>query len=461
MVVDEPRSFLRRTEQQFDLIIWPLTDSFRPVTAGAYTLNEDYRYTVEAFADALAHLSPHGLLIIERWLQLPPSESLRLWGTVITALDQASDRRPIRHSLWSQGRPLTADRQTFIPARHLLALRSLQTSLIGIARSPLTIEDVAKIRQFANERQFDLIWLPDIQPEETNRFSVVPGDPYYHTFAELLTTSDPAAFFAAYPYAVAPPTDDHPFFFHFFKWQQIPEILQSLGWSWQPFGGSGYLVLGVLLALVIFLSAGLIVLPLLWRVNESMGQRVSEQQLAVSRRRSVVIFLYFALLGLGFLFVEIPLLQRFILYLGQPAYAFAVVTSALLIAAGVGSVYLSPRLSLRWTLPLITLLAILYPLLLPYLFDATLKLPFAGRVVITIMALFPLGILLGVPFPRGLKQVAQESPEVIPWVWAVNGCASVISAVLASMLALTWGFSVVLWSAAAAYGLAGIVFIRE
>jgi hypothetical protein len=445
VIIDEPRSFLRRTNQLFDLIILPLTDSFRPVTAGAYTLNEDYRYTVEAFADALAHLSPDGLLIVERWLQLPPSESLRLWGTAIAALRLSDDRRPP-----------TADRQE---TQHLLVLRSLQTSLIGAARSPLAVEDVARVRQFAGERQFDLIWLPDLQPDETNRFSIVPGDPYHRTFSELLTTSDPAAFFAAYPYAVAPPTDDHPFFFHFFKWQQIPEILQSLGWSWQPFGGSGYLVLVVLLALVIVLSAGLILLPLIWPRRGSLKQRGKDDQSAVGGRQSAVIFLYFALLGLGFLFVEIPLLQHFILYLGQPAYAFAVVTSALLMAAGLGSRYLSPRLSLRVALPLIALLALLYPTLLPSLFDATLRLPWAGRLLVTVLALFPLGTLLGIPFPRGLSLVAQESPELLPWVWAVNGCASVISAVLAAMMALTWGFSLVLWSAALAYGLAAIVIM--
>lgn len=168
-------------------------------------------------------------------------------------------------------------------------------------------------------------------------------------------------------------------------------------------------------------------------------------------------FLYFALLGLGFLFVEIPLLQRFILYLGQPAYAFAAVTSTLLVAAGIGSGCLSSRLPLRLVLLLITLLVISYPFLLPPLFDATLRFPFAGRVAITAVALFPLGILLGIPFPGGLRLVAQESPGLIPWLWAVNGCASVISAVLAAMVALTWGFSVVLWSAALAYGLAGLV----
>jgi hypothetical protein len=165
-------------------------------------------------------------------------------------------------------------------------------------------------------------------------------------------------------------------------------------------------------------------------------------------------------LGLGFLFVEIPLLQRFILYLGQPAYAFAIVLSVILISAGLGSRFLSNRLPLKIALLLITLLTFAYPLLLPYLFEATLKLPFTERIMLTAVFLFPLGLLLGVPFPRGLVLVGRTAPELAPWVWAVNGCASVVSAVLAAMIALTWGFSAVLWSAALAYGLAGLV-IRE
>ena len=479
VVVDDPRSFLRRSTQQFDLIILPLTDSFRPVTAGAYTLGEDYRYTVEAFGDMLAHLAPDGLLVTERWLQLPPSESLRLWGTAIEALRRVGPQSS--------------------PAAHLLALRTLQTSLIAASRSPLPPSDLQLTRDFAAELQFDLVWLPDIRPEETNRFSIVPDEPYYRSFAGLLTAPNPTTFYSNYEYAVTPPTDDYPFFFHFFKWRQTPEILQTLGKTWQPFGGSGYLVLVVLLALVVVLSAGLIFLPLFWlkdsgylpdeetnrrddKIYHAKRQRppsylnfslifaplralreailtkvdrVSGSEYPASFPR-VRALLYFTLLGLGFLFVEIPLFQRFILYLGQPVYAFTVVISAILVAAGVGSGYLSQRLSLRMVLPAIVLLTIAYPVLLPILFEATLHLPFFGRVVVTVLALFPLGALLGIPFPRGLALVGETAPGLVPWVWAVNGCASVVSAVLAAMVALTWGFSAVLWGAALAYGLAGV-----
>ncbi len=166
-------------------------------------------------------------------------------------------------------------------------------------------------------------------------------------------------------------------------------------------------------------------------------------------------------MGLGFFGIEIPLLQRFILYLGQPVYSFAIVVSVLLFASGVGSGYLSRRVPLPLALLLIVLLTVVYPLLLPRLFGATLLFPLLGRAAITTLALFPLGMLMGVPFPAGLTLVEHRSPGLTPWVWAVNGCASVVSAVLASLVALSWGFSVVLWSAALTYALAGWAIGRD
>ncbi len=437
IIIDEPHSFLNRTKEQFDLIILPLTDSFRPITAGAYTLNEDYRYTVEAFGEALNHLSPDGLLAAERWLQLPPSESLRLWATLAQA---------VQHHLERQNPHL--DSTSAAVAHRVAALRSLQTSLVLGGRSSFSASDLLTLREFAAERQFDPVWMPGIQPEEVNRYSIMPEAVYYHTFSQILTTPNLTAFFTGYPYNVSPPTRDHPFFFHFFKWQQTPEIVQSLGKTWQPFGGSGYLVLIILLALVIILSIVLILLPLRWLREEGEATQAS------SRLRFL---LYFTLLGLGFLFVEISTLQRFILYLGQPAYAFAVVVSSLLAAAGLGSRFLAGRIRLSISLGVVVLLTLIYPLWLPRLFEATLWLSFTGRVLITIAVLFPLGIFLGIPFPGGVALVNRASPQLTPWVWAVNGCASVVSAVLAPMIALTWGFSAVLWSAALVYGLAGLV----
>lgn len=438
VVVDDPRSYLRRERHHFDLIILPLTDSFRAVTAGAYALGEEYRYTIEAFGELQNHLAPDGLLVAERWLQLPPAESLRLWGIALESLRQGGIENP---------------------GAHLIALRSFQTSLVIASRTSFTADDLRRVRDFATTRQFDLIWTPDLRDLEApalslseeelqrlgiNRYNVVSGAPYFHTFTGLLEASDPSHFYADYPYAVAPPSDDRPFFFHFFKWRQTPAILASLGKTWQPFGGSGYLVLVLLLALVLLLSGGLILLPLV------IGHKSPRSTLRAPRS-ALRYLLYFSLLGLGFLFVEIPLLQRFILYLGQPAYAFAVVVGALLVASGAGSRYLADRIWPPLGLALLAGLIFVYPVLLPLLFEGTFGLPLAGRMAMTGLALAPLGLLMGTPFPQGLAQARQSAPDLLPWIWAVNGCASVISAVLAPMVAIDLGFRVVMLIGAGAY----------
>ncbi len=468
VVVDDPRSYLRRESRRFDLVILPLTDSFRPVTAGAYALGEEYRYTVEAFLELQSHLAADGLLIAERWIQLPPTESLRLWGIAVETLHRSG---------------------LDDPGSHLVALRSFQTSLVIVSRAPFTLDELGRVHDFAATRQYDLIWSPVLSSAEgpvlsfmekldittteipalssgemealqamgVNRYNVVAGAPYFRAFAGLyfaarqaegagqgVTATDPSRFYVGYPYAVTPPTDDRPFFFHFFKWRQIPEILAGLGKTWQPFGGSGYLVLLLLLVLVLLLSGGLILLPLV------LGHKPSapDPQPPTFNLRYL---LYFSLLGIGFLFVEIPLLQRFIVYLGQPAYAFAVVVGALLVASGLGSRYLVGRI--RPPLGLIALvgLVFVYPVMLPPLFEVTFGLPLAGRMAVTALALAPLGLLMGVPFPQGLAVARQRTPGLLPWIWAVNGCASVVSAVLAPMVAISLGFRAVMLFGAGAY----------
>ena len=440
LVVDEARSYLRRSDAQFDLAVIPLTDSYRAVTAGAYALGEDYRYTVEAFLELWRHLKPDGLLVAERWLQLPPSESLRLWGSALEALRRAGVAEP---------------------ELHLIALRTMQTSLIIAGRRPFTPGELQLVREFATSHQFDLIWTPELRDvplsaDDTqlaargiNRYNVVRDDPYFHTFVGLLRSADTARFYADYPYAVAPPTDDRPFFFHFFKWQQTPAVLANLGRSWQPFGGSGYLVLVAMLGLVLLLSLVLILLPLLIRRQAAIG--VAPGARAPGTLRNL---LYFLMLGLAFLLVEMPLLQQFIVYLGQPAYAFATVVGFLLVSSGLGSRYLSTRLPLGVALAGLVGLIVLYPLLLAPVFNVSFGLPLIGRVVVTGLLLMPAGLLMGIPFPAGLGIVRRVAPGRLPWIWAVNGCASVISAVLAPMLALDLGFRLVLLLGAAAYGLA-------
>ena len=201
-----------------------------------------------------------------------------------------------------------------------------------------------------------------------------------------------------------------------------------------------YLNRPYLLVVAVLTSVTLILLPLaLSRGGERGTRRLRGRTLA-----------YFGLLGLGFLFVEIPLMQRFILFLGQPVYAFASVVASILFFSGLGSLA-APRLSPRRTLPLLAVAILLYPLGLPPLFDALLGAPLWLRLAATAVCLAPLGFLMGTAFPGGLAWLQERAPGLTPWAWAVNGCLSVLASVLAAMIALSAGFSWVLVAGALAY----------
>ena len=422
-VVAGGRSYLRRSPARYDVIHLAFTGEYRAVTSGAYSLSEDYLLTEEAFADYLAHLNDGGLLTVSRWLQAPPSESLRAWALAVTAVEKGG------------------------AAGRLVAIRGWATSVILVKNGEWTGEEIRAVKDFCATRSFDLVYYPGITEAEANRFAVHECPIYYRAFADLLAATDRDRFYEEYPFAVRPPTDDRPFFFHFFTWRQTPAILKTLGQMWQPFGGSGYLVLVALLGLAVAASAGFILLPLVLRRGE---------QLSGPKGRA---FAYFALLGLGYLFVEIPLMQRFILFLDHPIYAFAAVLFGLLLSSGLGSAVAS-RLPLRRVLALLAVAALLYPALLPLGFDRLLGWPLAARLAVTVIALAPLGFLMGVPFPRGIALVERRSPGLIPWAWGVNGCASVVASVLAAMLALSAGFSWVLIAGAGCYALALTVVAR-
>ncbi len=416
VVAEEGRAYARRARERYDVVMLSLTAPQRTVTSGAYSLAEDYCHTVEAFADYLARLDEGGLLVVTRWLQVPPSEAIRAFALSVEAVER------------SGGDPETS----------IVALRSYRQMLILVRRGPFAVEELEAVRAFAAPRAFDLVYLPGIRPDEANRYNVLPEPDYYRACIGLLEAEDRDAWYRAYPFDVEPLQDDRPFFGHFFKWGQAPEVLAMAGHTWQPFGGAGYFVLLALLALALLAAGALILLPLAAR------RRVKrEGPLGATLG-------YFALLGMGYLCVEIPLLQQFILFLGYPAYAMATVLFALLLFSGLGSL-LSRRAPLRLVLILLPALVGGYALGLPALFEATLAAPMGGRLVIAVAALAPLGLLMGMPFPKGLALLERRTPAIVAWAWGVNGAISVVASILAALLALSFGFSAVLAVGAVCY----------
>ncbi|MCL4459609.1 MAG: hypothetical protein M1136_02195 [Chloroflexi bacterium] len=416
-VAEDGRSYVHRSEEKFDIVQVALTDSFRPVFAGSYGLSENYLLTSEAFQDYYQHLSPEGLLVVSRWLQIPPSEELRTFSLVVVALNNLG----------------IAD-----PAAHLLAFRTWSTVTILAKKSPLETTEIERVKRFCNDLKYDLIYYPGINLAETNRFNILPGNVHYYTFLALLSDSTRAQLYQSYPYDISPSTDDKPFFFHFFKWRQTWAILQNLGKMWQPFGGSGYLLLVALLVLATTVSGLMILLPLF--LLKKGGEPLPHRRWT---------FAYFSLIGVGYLFIEIPLMQQFILFLGQPTYSFSAVLAALLLFSGIGSL-LSARFK-PGTMFLLPLLGFIYPWLLAQMFELTLGQGLAIRFTLSLLALAPLGFLMGLPFPSGLGIVHKIDAGLVPWAWGVNGFASVIASILSAMIAVSFGFSTVIRLASLSY----------
>ena len=417
--IESGRSYLRRSDNQFDVIVLSLTSSYHPVRSGAYTLAEDYRYTVEAFQDSLFRLNPDGLLMVTRWLQTPPSESLRTFALAVTAIE----------------------RRAGDPTRQIVALRGYNTATFFVKNSPFNSIELQKLREFSEQRAFDLIHAPGLQADESNRFNILPEPVYYQAFAELMRAADRDDFYASYLYNVTPPTDDHPFFGHFFKWSQAGQVLSEMGKTWQPFGGAGYFVIFALLLLAIAVSTILILLP-----AAVLGQAKRIMQ------PSVTYLAYFGLIGFAFMLVEIPLIQRFILFLGHPAYAVTAVLFSLLAFSALGSRF-SSRMPVKFAIGLLVPLLLAAPMYLPWVFQVALGQALPVRLAVTVAVIAPVGFLMGIPFPGGIQEmlVSQESATPIPWLWATNGAASVVSSVLAALLAISFGFDWVLRIGALCY----------
>jgi hypothetical protein len=423
-VTEEPRSYLRRSTEQFDVIVLSLADTYQPVISGVYSLSESYAYTVEAVLSYLSHLKEDGILVITRWVQTPPSEELRACAVLAEAVQRATGGDP---------------------AEQIVAFRSWSTATLLAKREPFANEETESLKRFCAERGFDLIYYEGMSVSEANRYNVLPDTLHYESFRRVLSDPDRDAWLAWYPYEVSPPTDDRPFFFHFFRWNQIPSILQNLGKAWQPFGGSGYLILVALLALAVLLSGLLILAPLVVRGAPTLPG-------------SKWVLVYFACLGLGYLLVEMPLLQQFILFLGQPTYSFSLVLFSILLFSGLGSA-LSVRLPWRAMLLLLLAGVLIYPLLLPRLFALSMGWSLPLRILMAVCSLGPIGFLLGVPLPAGIRLLEARAPRWIPWAWAVNGCASVISSILAVMGAISLGSSRVLIAGAVAYAAAWLASV--
>lgn len=421
--IGDMRGFMAENRQQFDLIQLALVDSFFPSASGLYALRENYLYTVEAMHEYLHHLTPQGYLSITRWAKNPPRDSLKLLSTAVAALQQSG----------------VAD-----VGHHLALIRGWQTSTLLVKASEFSMAEIDRIKEFCRDRAFDIVFSQATGEDLANRYNLLPDSTFFQA-ARALVGPDAADFTARYKYNLVPATDDRPYFHHFFKWAALQEFLRLKESGGAALLESGYPILITVLAVAVVLSLLLIMGPLfLLQSPKKQGGR--EEKV---RRWKVVAYFFF--IGVAFLLVEIACIQKCMLFLHHPVYAISTVISSFLVFAGFGSLR-AQRLSehpfpgklVDRVIAGIVALCLGYLLLLGKVFVLVGDLPLVGRILLTAVCIAPLAFLMGMPFPLALSRLSDEAGELVPWAWGINGCGSVISSMLATLLAIHFGFNTVL-----------------
>lgn len=434
--IAEARGFVTGRKTNYDLIQVALLDSFGASSAGLYALSENYLYTVEALEQFLAHLNPDGLLAITRWIKLPPRDGLKLFATTVAALKNLGVETP---------------------GERLALIRGWKTSTLLIKNGAFTAQEIETLRHFCDERSFDVAYYPSISPNQANQYNLL-NRPYFYEGATALLGTASDEFIAGYKYDITPATDDRPYFFNFFKWQLLPELFAKRGSGGMGLLEWGYPVLLATLVQAAIASMLLIIMPLLIIRSATSGDKAQNKR----------VFVYFLMLGLAFLFIEMAFIQKFVLFLSHPLYAIAVVLCAFLIFAGLGSLYSNRLRELTvggftinpsiYAVAGIAVFALLYLVLLPPLLNWLTPLADLPKIFISLILIAPLAFWMGMPFPLGLARLSENNPDLIAWAWAINGCASVLSAVLATVLAIHFGFTVVILLAVILYGVAALAY---
>jgi spermidine synthase len=428
VAVDDARGYITRSADPYDVIQASLIDTWAAGGSGAFALSENSLYTVEAFRTYYDHLTERGILTISRWyLTQRPAETLRLMSTGMAAWEQAGVA-DVRQHVAVVARP-----------NQTAQTEGMATALFK--RSPFTPDEVAQLKARAEELGFTVLY--------------APGLPVDEAVGRFVVSDDRAGLIADYPLDISPATDNRPFFFNIVRFGDLLDPSLSASGVYRT-SMEAILILAIVMVVLVVVGMLFILVPL-W-----LGSR--RRNLA---RPSARLLTYFAMLGLGFIMVEVPTIQELTIYLGRPVYSLAVVLFSLLLFSGLGSLW-SGR---RWSggrapeperiFPLLVGLVVLHAVAGSWLLHQTMGQPFQARLLITTALLAALGFLMGMPFPVGMRWAGLRQPGVVPWLWGINGLTSVLGSALSIALAIHLGFQFTLVVAAGLYAVAGLVLARE
>ena len=429
--VEDGRSFVRSSTEKYQVLQATLVDTWASTAAGAFALSENNLYTSDAFYDYLSHLTDDGLLVFTRWGFEPPRESLRLVSLAMDALGRLGEANT---------------------AAHVIAVRDDATKINGwgaqdtvlISRKPFTAADTENARRLTAESHMDVVYVPG-QPA---------GASANNAFGQLLSSSNPAAFWNDYQYDVSPVGDDRPFFFYTVQPRDLWNFVRNGNQQSADYKiNRAVPLLFGLMGLSIVVTGLILVLPRL-----VLGSRLP-------RQKNVVKFLwYFLCLGAGYILVQVALIQKFVLLLGHPTYALTVIVFSMLVASGAGS-YLSGRVvagddtRLVYVLAAVALLVGILAFVSTPLVTAAAGWPLAAKLFLTTLAVAPAALLMGMPFPSGLRRLEKRHAPSVRWAWSLNAAASVLGSASAIFLAIYIGLRSTLLVGAALYVCALLVIL--
>lgn len=431
-VGDEARSYVQSIDDKFDIIQVSVIDNWWASSSGTFVLTENALYTIETWKMLFDHLKPNGILTVTRFYRPKPAEIYRLVSICSQTLIDNGINEPRKHIslIKCQQEERIADKSG--------------TGLIMLSKSPLSQNDLFRIDSLCNELEFKTILDPNICRDSVF-YNIVSNTPNRNVFINN------------FPVDIKPPTDDKPFFFHLLKFTDVLNVSFWKQWDME-FNIKAIFILIVLLITMIILLTLTIFIPLKSIKKNNFNFKNNFQFL-----------IYFSAIGFGFMFIEISQIQRLNIYLGHPTYSIAVALFTLLLSSGAGSYFSVSRnmpvqtrdLSHGFTKFLLLIIVLmLIGIFTNKITSLTRHFDTNMRIIISVLLISPIGFFMGMGFPIGMKFINDNNLSLIPWLWAVNGAASVTTTVLAVAVAMNFGISYSYWTGLACYIIAFISFTR-
>jgi hypothetical protein len=410
---------------------WDIVDiAENPIASsigGIYSADTDYNLTTGAFEDYLKALGGGGTVSATVPLKQPPRNLPRLVATGMAAVRRISEN----------------------PERCIVVIRSWSSGTMLLRTEPFSRRDIDRVRGFCERMRFDLVYYYGMEEDEANRFNIVEDSIYHRTILPMIRGD--RRFTRSYVFSVDPATDDRPYFSYFFRVSRLGHLFAQTGRQWLFVVEGGYIVLFATFAATLLLAAVFILLPPL------CARRYW-------KRGRLPVLLYFSMIAIGFMFIEILLMQKFRRHIANPLYSNSMIIAALLISTGIAS-FFSDRIEqgrrkkrLFHALLGLSLYLLLLMAALEFLFPVMTPVPRIMPLLLPILTMIPLGLCMGLFFPLGMSALKVGDAAALPWAWSVNGFFSVLASTGTVLVASNAGLLATALAALLCYWMALLFF---